>query len=315
LSEAKRCTNCGTEIGEKKAEFTFYRGFALCLDCYKRLQPYPIVRVDEIKIPKIRLRSIFDGETLEQFRESVAEYGVLAPIHVIRDKEANLWLADGEHRLIEAKARGMRLITAVVSEGEEVDAIVGSAKLNLLRGRVNSGDLAELILYLKDNLGWSYKAICKELGLKSEGYVSELYRLAKDHPDLLKAIKEERLSIHTAIEKMRGSTVEPSIEEVGLGSGEGLKQSITTKVSQGTREEKPSEAPQGLTLEDLATPEVPLQQITKDSRSKPEYMTCDFCGKILSRSEVRWLKVHADEYDEALQRVKGGVRDERRAEA
>ncbi|MEM2518587.1 MAG: hypothetical protein QXO49_06515, partial [Candidatus Bathyarchaeia archaeon] len=33
---------------------------------------------------------------------------------------------------------------------------------------------------------------------------------------------------------------------------------------------------------------------------KTEYMTCDYCGKILSRLDVKWIKVHSEEYDKVL---------------
>ncbi len=59
-----------------------------------------------------------------------------------------------------------------------------------------------------------------------------------------------------------------------------------------------------LSDEDLAPQEKP---------ERSRYMRCDFCGGILGRDQVRWIKVHDHEYDQALlalERARVGRRDE-----
>jgi hypothetical protein len=64
-----------------------------------------------------------------------------------------------------------------------------------------------------------------------------------------------------------------------------------------------------LSLEDLGLTldEREKQPLSEEGSAvkKREFMTCDYCGKLLSRSEVAWIRVHVSEYDEALRRIKG----------
>jgi ParB-like chromosome segregation protein Spo0J len=148
MTETQRCENCGVEVGEEaKRVFTFYKGLRLCLSCYETLQPHPIVKVDEVRIPSVRLSSKFDDETASQFSESIAEHGILIPIHIFKDESGNFWLADGLHRLNHLKSMGRKFAPAVVKEGSEVDAAVASARLNILRGRANLAELAKLVTF------------------------------------------------------------------------------------------------------------------------------------------------------------------------
>jgi ParB/RepB/Spo0J family partition protein len=308
MSVMQRCENCGEEVGENKVPFTYYQGFVLCLDCFKRLQPYQVLEIDVIKIPERRLTSRFKNEAKEAFLSSIEKDGILQPLHVIKDANGNFWLGDGLHRLIALQVKGWRLVPVIVKEGNRVDAVTSSIKSNLLRGEANAGDLAEVIAYLKDSNDWTTKRVAEEVNL-SESYVSRLYNLATKRKDLLEEVKAERLSIHGAIQLMEEAEAKattPSIQKAAAPD------SCTV---QPVGED--SAAP--LSLEDLGlTQDEREKQLLSEEGSavkKRELMVCDFCGKLLSRSEVAWIRVHVSEYDEALKRIKGEVRDERGAEA
>ncbi|MCS7096706.1 MAG: hypothetical protein RMK50_06560, partial [Nitrososphaerota archaeon] len=48
---------------------------------------------------------------------------------------------------------------------------------------------------------------------------------------------------------------------------------------------------------------------------KTEYMTCDFCGRLLSRLDVKWIKVHSEEYDKVLLTIHNLAERETRKES
>jgi len=71
------------------------------------------ISTDKIKIPEVRVSSIFDDETHSLFKESIRELGALQPILVAWDGE-DYWLIDGLHRLEEYKLNNRKTIPAAV---------------------------------------------------------------------------------------------------------------------------------------------------------------------------------------------------------
>jgi ParB/RepB/Spo0J family partition protein len=252
------------------------------------------LKVDDIRIPEGRLRSYIEGH--EDFEESIKAEGVIQPIYVFEEEGQNgkpiYWLADGGNRLEVAKRQDRPIIQAYVLHGSEDDALLYSAKLNVHRGKVNVGELAEFVKRLKDR-GMKVEEIADSLRL-SKGYVSELLAVA-ENGEILEKLKKGFFSLREAYKSLKSSFAEP--------------------ISQETRQEKPSEiptveTPKPLTDEDLGlTPKLkeamegkaqfkPLGPETESK--KTEYMTCDYCGGILSRLDVKWIKVHSEEYDKVL---------------
>jgi len=53
------------------------------------------------------------------------------------------------------------------------------------------------------------------------------------------------------------------------------------------------------------------EDLNPETKPKGTYMTCDFCGNILPRTDRRWIKVHSREYDRALLAIKREAKSER----
>jgi ParB/RepB/Spo0J family partition protein len=280
-------------------------------------------------MPERRLTSRFKNETEEAFLNSIEKDGLLQPLHVIKDADGNFWLGDGLHRLIALKAKGWRLVPVVIREGSRLDAVFASIQLNVLRGEINPGDLAEVVAYLKDSTKQTIKQIAEALHL-SEGYISRLYNLAAKRRDLLEEVKAERLSIHKAIQLMEeaeAKATNPSIQKDAPDSCTVQPTNVVAGSTSAPLNVQPTctvqpvgeDTAAPLSLEDLGLTqdEREKQPLSEEGSTvkKREFMTCDFCGKLLSRSKAAWIRVHASEYDEALKRIKGEVRDERGAEA
>jgi ParB/RepB/Spo0J family partition protein len=199
------------------------------------------VKIDDIKIPEGRLHSRFKNP--KDFEGSIKSEGVIQPIYVFEDKDGVLWLAEGQNRLEIAKKYNKPIIQAYILHGTKEDAFLYSAKLNILRGKVNVGELAEFVEHLNKDLHLTQERIANELH-KSKGYISQLLQLAQDKA-LLEKVKIGEISGKEAIRKVLGLTVKPISEEKGYFPEKSQKQgspvsdtALSVKHSAGAIEEK-----------------------------------------------------------------------------
>jgi hypothetical protein len=184
------------------------------------------------------------------------------------------------------------LIQAYVLHGSKEDAIAYSVKLNKLRGKVNTGELAEFLLYLQKTFDWNNQTLAEKTGL-SKSYVSELLAIA-ENSQILEKLKKGLISKKEALTSCKSSlaNIIPKPE-----TQEKPSESLLSKpISQETRQEKPkpSETPA------VETSKITDEDLKPQESKKTEYMTCDYCGGILSRLDVKWIKVHSEEYDKVL---------------
>jgi hypothetical protein len=212
--------------------------------------------------------------------------------------------------------------------GSKEDAIAYSVKLNKLRGKVSTGELAEFLLYLQKTFDWNNQTLAEKTGL-SKSYVSELLAIA-ENSQILEKLKKGLISKKEALTSCKSSLANtiPKPE-----TQEKPSESLLSKPeSQETKQEKPTEittvGQKPLTDEDLGLTPNLKEAMEKGKRFKPlgpedlkpqeskktEYMTCDYCGRILSRLDVKWIKVHSDEYDKVLLAIHKMAEAEREAQ-
>jgi ParB/RepB/Spo0J family partition protein len=247
--------------------------------------------IEQIKIPELRLSSSFSDEELDEFHASIGLDGVKIPIRVIKDREGNVWLADGRHRLEAWKETGHGVIPSIPRDGTYEDAVLESGLLNLHRGKVNPADLALYVKGLKEQFRYSLQKIADKLRL-DKGYISKLLKIA-DNPEALEKLRNGLLSVNEAYKIAIGCTVQPT------SSG---------KASIG--ETSSNKAFQGLSDRDLGVTESLKEAMEKGERFEPvkgegkrDYrkFTCVLCGKrFRSKEEVAWLPVHKEEESKAI---------------
>jgi len=166
--------------------------------------------VNEIRVPKRRLRSEFDEESARGFESSVGQEGVRVPIHVVVDEKGVFWLEDGGNRLQAAKKRRQPKILAFVRPGSELDAIYGSS-INVLRGEVNLAELACFCRYLHDEHGLSEAEISNHIG-RSKSMVSKLLTISSE-PLVLERLRRGELGLEEAYQEARGFVTKPLTPE------------------------------------------------------------------------------------------------------
>ncbi len=246
-----------------------------------------LLKVEDINVPNFRLTSLFTDEEAESFHASIGLDGVIQPLTVFEDSEGKIWLADGLHRLQEAKEHGHRVVPCIVRDGSEEDAVLYSAVLNIHRGKVTPSDLALYVKGLKEQFKWSEGKIADKLKI-SKAYVSQLLTIASNS-DALEGLKSGKLTKEEAYNKARGLLSKPkSFEKASFGEI-AVKQAFPSTPSVSPTSEKeakpltdedllPKEGFKPLTTEDLIPKEEKLE--------KSKFMRCDFCGKICQGNKL-----------------------------
>jgi ParB/RepB/Spo0J family partition protein len=259
------------------------------------------LKVDDIRVPEGRLNSYFEDS--EDFEASVKAEGVIQPIYVFKDENGVHWLADGKNRLETAKKHGKTMIPTYILDGSMEDALLYSAKLNVHRGKVNVGELAEFVKRLKGK-GMKAEDIADSLKL-SKGYVSKLLTVA-DNGEILEKLKKGSVSLMEAYESCKSFLMKPESQE--------------------TIQEKPSEITtverKPLTDEALGLTSSFKEAVEKREQFKHEEaegtkkmetgffkrdlrgQVCAYCGVPFSKEDsefdnVRWIPVHKHEKSKA----------------
>jgi ParB-like chromosome segregation protein Spo0J len=149
---------------------------------------------DTIRVPDVRVTSIWSDEEYAEFQRTIATDGIGVPLKCVLDGET-WWLIDGLHRLEEAKRLGQKKVPVAYTEGSMVDALLKNLYLNRVRGRTPASDEIKLIQHLLDKYHMSLTDISRKTGMSME-------------------LMEQRLQIARA-----GSYVKMALETGQIGVG------------------------------------------------------------------------------------------------
>ena len=156
---------------------------------------------NDVVVPDIRVTAVMPPELEEQFRGSIRAQGVLNPIKCIWDGE-NIILVDGLHRLMEARASGLRTVPAIVVPGKIKDVMLQNLTTGKLQGRGKVTEMIRVVKYLVEEEHMSLEDIAVQSGYKLR-YLEDLLAIARAHPDLLRALDEELIPLGAAKELAR----------------------------------------------------------------------------------------------------------------
>jgi len=155
----------------------------------------------QIKIPDLRVRARFDQETLSQFKSSISEAGIIAPIIVCQVGE-ELILVDGEHRLTEAITQKFPTIDVVVFEGDMVDVLTKNLFLDHMRGKTPVTEMVKVIGSLYTDYGLDPDKIKEKTGLTRD-YIEKLIKISLASSEIQEALDLEAIGVGVAYELSR----------------------------------------------------------------------------------------------------------------
>ncbi len=154
-----------------------------------------------IKVPEIRVRAVFDEETLKVFQETIKAVGQIAPIICFEVGE-DIVLSDGGHRLDEAIANGESGIKVVILPGDMIDVMTKNIMLDHARGKTPVSDMVKVIKSLTQDYNLDSDQISEKTGMP-RAYIEKLWKIAEASPVVQQALDEGWLGVGAAFEIAR----------------------------------------------------------------------------------------------------------------
>ena len=154
-----------------------------------------------IKVPEIRVTAQFDEELYQQFKDSIAAVGQIAPV-ICYQVGGELVLCDGMHRLQEAIAAGESTVDVVVIPGDMIDVLTKNIFLDHLRGKTPVSQMVMVIKTLYQEYNLDPDQIKEKTGL-TRNYIEKLIRISEASPVVLGALDQGVIGIGHAFELSR----------------------------------------------------------------------------------------------------------------
>lgn len=146
-----------------------------------------------IRVPETRVTSSFDSETIEMFKQSIKDLGILEPPVCMEDGE-EIYVVDGLHRIIEAMNSGQKRIQVVVMPGDLREALLKNLALNNLRGKIKPTEVMNCVKSLYEDHHMGTDEIAKQTGF-SRPYVERLIIISRAIPLVLEALDEGLIAL------------------------------------------------------------------------------------------------------------------------
>ena len=153
-----------------------------------------LVSVDPrtILVPEDRVTSYFDSETLQTFKDTIKQMGIIEPPIVVKEGD-KLYLVDGLNRISAAITQGLEKLQVAVMEGSLADAMVLNLVTSFTKGRHKLGELVNVIGKLYSELNISIEDLVKRTGLPRT-YIEDLILIHQLGPEVSQLLDEGRLS-------------------------------------------------------------------------------------------------------------------------
>ncbi len=149
------------------------------------------IRISDIEPRRDQPRKTFDRESLETLADSIATYGVLQPI-IVRENEnaeGTYEIIAGERRWRASKMAGLTEIPAVVFDGDELKAAQVALIENIQREDLNPVEEAFGYGALIERFGLTQEQVAKQVG-KSRSAVANMLRLLDLPDEVLEMLKD-----------------------------------------------------------------------------------------------------------------------------
>ena len=137
-------------------------------------------------------RKVFREEALEELAESIRQHGILQPLSVRRVGAAYELIA-GERRLRAAQLAGLSEIPCIVMTMDDKESGMAAMVENLQRQDLDFIEEARGISYLMEKWSLNQEQIARIMG-KSQSAVANKLRILRHSPQVLEALRKERLT-------------------------------------------------------------------------------------------------------------------------
>jgi len=159
------------------------------------------IPIEDIIIPKERVRATFNEEQWQELKASIQKHGFKIPILVRQLEDGKYELIDGEHRIQVVKELGWEKIPAVITDDDEYKATMLNILSNTARGTQNPMDVAEALRRAYE-AGAHVKELAAATG-HTEDWVRTYLTLTELEDWVKEALREGKLKVGHIIEALK----------------------------------------------------------------------------------------------------------------
>ncbi len=138
-------------------------------------------------------RKTFDEDSLREMSHSIATYGVLQPLLLVKSDGGRYLIIAGERRFRASLLAGLKKVPAIVREFTPQQIAEISLIENLHREDLNAIEAAEGMRELMENHGLTQEEVANRIG-KSRPYVTNTLRLLQLPEEVTTLVREGKLS-------------------------------------------------------------------------------------------------------------------------
>ena len=151
------------------------------------------VEISQIDRNPNQPRKTFNEESLKEMSTSIATYGVLQPLLLVKQDNGRYLIIAGERRFRAAMMAGLKKVPAIIREFTEQQIQEISLIENLHREDLNAIEAAEGMRELMENHGLTQEDVALRIG-KSRPYVTNTLRLLQLPKEVTEMVREGMLS-------------------------------------------------------------------------------------------------------------------------
>lgn len=151
------------------------------------------VEISQIDRNPNQPRKTFNEESLKEMSTSIATYGVLQPLLLVKQDNSRYLIIAGERRFRAAMMAGLKKVPAIIREFTEQQIQEISLIENLHREDLNAIEAAEGMRELMENHGLTQEDVALRIG-KSRPYVTNTLRLLQLPKEVTEMVREGILS-------------------------------------------------------------------------------------------------------------------------
>lgn len=159
------------------------------------------IPLDQVVIPEVRITAVYDDELTALLHDSLEATGQVVPIIVV-EHEGLFYVADGKHRVDEARAKGTKKVDAIIREGKPEDVLLLNIVTNRLRGKTKASEMVTVIKSLWEDHKLDSDQIADRTGF-SRDYIERLMKIGEATLDVRFALDEEKIGVGVAYEISR----------------------------------------------------------------------------------------------------------------
>ena len=151
------------------------------------------IPISEIDRNTNQPRKTFKEESLKEMASSIASYGVLQPLLLVKQENGRYLIIAGERRFRAATMAGLKKVPAIVRDFTEQQIQEISLIENLHREDLNAIEAAEGMKELMENHGLTQEEVATRIG-KSRPYVTNTLRLLQLPNEVTELVRSGALS-------------------------------------------------------------------------------------------------------------------------